>query len=171
MASTVENAASNTATPLVGIVMGSKSDWTPVMMHAAAMLDDLGIPYEAKVISAHRNPEQLHAWLESIEARDVPVIIAGAGGAAHLPGVVAALTYRPVIGVPCKAWALEGADSLYSIAQMPGGVPVACMSIGKAGAKNAALFAASMLGATNPEIREKYHAFRKAQSEKVVELD
>lgn len=159
------------STPLVGIVMGSKSDWSPAMSHAAAMLDELGISYEARVISAHRNPEQLHEWIASIEERDVQVIIAGAGGAAHLPGVVAALTYKPVIGVPCKGWALDGADSLYSIAQMPGGVPVACMAVGKAGAKNAALFAASILGTKSPEIREAYHAFRKKQSETVVEID
>ena len=164
-------ASTSTSKPLVGIVMGSKSDWGPTMSHAAAMLDELGIPYEARVISAHRNPEQLHDWIASVEQRDVEVIIAGAGGAAHLPGVVAALTYKPVIGVPCPGWALDGADSLYSIAQMPGGVPVACMAIGKAGAKNGALFAAAMLGASHPEIRERYHAFRKAQSEAVTELD
>ena len=157
--------------PLVGIVMGSKSDWAPAMSHAAAQLDELGIPWEARVISAHRTPDQLHAWIQSIEERDVPVIIAGAGGAAHLPGVVAALTFRPVIGVPCMGWALDGADSLHSIAQMPGGVPVACMAIGKAGAKNAALFAASILGQSNPEIREAYHHFREAQAALVTELD
>jgi 5-(carboxyamino)imidazole ribonucleotide mutase len=163
-------AAATNNTPLVGIVMGSKSDWEPTMSHAAKILDELGIPYEARVISAHRNPAQLHDWLQTVEARDVKVIIAGAGGAAHLPGVVAGLTHRPVIGIPCMGWALDGADSLYSIAQMPKGVPVACMSIGKPGAINGALFAASILAVADPAIRKAYDDFRTAQSETVVEL-
>ena len=158
------------AKPLVGILMGSKSDWEPTMRHCAALLEELGVPFDARVISAHRHPKQLHEFIEGLDDSGIEVIIAGAGGAAHLPGVVAALTYRPVIGVPCKGWALEGADSLYSIAQMPGGVPVACMSIGKAGAKNAALHAASILGLKHPEIRDAYHGFRDRQSATTPEL-
>ncbi len=157
--------------PLVGIIMGSKSDWTPAMSHAATMLDELGVPYEIRVISAHRTPSQLAEYCETATERGIEVIIAGAGGAAHLPGVAASLTWLPVIGVPCLGWALDGADSLYSIAQMPGGVPVATMAIGKAGAKNAALFATAILGMKYAEHREAYHRFRETQAAQVVELD
>jgi 5-(carboxyamino)imidazole ribonucleotide mutase len=150
--------------------MGSKSDWEPTMKYCAELLEELRVPFVARVISAHRHPKQLHEFIDGLDQSEIEVVIAGAGGAAHLPGVVAALTYLPVIGVPCKGWALEGADSLYSIAQMPGGVPVACMSIGKAGAKNAALYAASVLGLKYPEIRAAYHAFRDAQSAQTPQL-
>lgn len=148
--------------PIVTIILGSKSDW-PIMEHASTMLSELNIPHEHRILSAHRNPVALQEYLGTIEEKGIKIVIAAAGGAAHLPGVVAASTILPVIGVPMTS-ALNGLDSLLSIAQMPGGVPVATMSIGKAGAVNSALYAASILGVENPQYREAVSAFRKKQS-------
>src|SRR5580704_4160951 len=153
--------------PLVGLVMGSKSDWE-TMRHAAEILEALGIPFEAKVVSAHRTPDRLFAYGRAAEARGIEVLIAGAGGAAHLPGMTAAKTILPVLGVPVESKTLQGLDSLLSIAQMPGGIPVGTLAIGKAGAINAALLAAAMLGNKHPEIREKLRKFRDFQTEKVL---
>jgi 5-(carboxyamino)imidazole ribonucleotide mutase len=152
--------------PLVGVIMGSRSDWD-VMRHAAEMLEELGVPHEARIVSAHRTPGWLAEYAGTAEERGLQVIIAGAGGAAHLPGMAAAQTILPVLGVPVPSTALSGLDSLLSIVQMPGGVPVGTLAIGKAGAKNAALLAASMLAATRPELREKLRAMR-AEQEKAV---
>src|SRR5258708_27512892 len=138
--------------PLVGVVMGSKSDWE-TMQHTADTLDRLQTPYEVRVVSAHRTPDLLFEYAAGAEARGIEVIIAGAGGAAHLPGMVAAKTALPVLGVPVQSKTLNGLDSLLSIAQMPGGVPVGTLAIGKAGAINAALLAAAILGAKHPEVR------------------
>ncbi|OTA40175.1 MAG: 5-(carboxyamino)imidazole ribonucleotide mutase, partial [Symbiobacterium thermophilum] len=146
--------------PLVGIIMGSRSD-LETMQEAAAVLDELGIPYEMKVVSAHRTPDAMFAYAESAAARGLKVIIAGAGGAAHLPGMTASKTLLPVIGVPVKSSTLNGIDSLLSIVQMPGGVPVATMAIGKAGARNAGLLAAQILALEDPGLRailEEYRA-------------
>src|SRR3712207_56705 len=145
--------------PLVGIIMGSRSDWE-TMRHAAEMLDALGVPYEARVVSAHRTPDLMFEYASGAEGRGLEVIIAGAGGAAHLPGMVAAKTVLPVLGVPVESRALHGMDSLLSIVQMPAGVPVGTLAIGRAGAVNAALLAASMLGARHPQIREAVRALR-----------
>lgn len=153
--------------PLVGLIMGSKSDW-PTMEHAATMLDQLGIPYESRVVSAHRTPDLLGEYAKTAESRGLEVIIAGAGGAAHLPGMVAAQTPLPVLGVPVQSKALNGLDSLLSIVQMPGGVPVATLAIGRAGATNAALLAAQILGISHPEIRQAVKDFRKAQTDSVL---
>lgn len=139
--------------PLVSILMGSKSDW-PLMKETSETLDSLGIEHESRAISAHRAPEQLVDYIADAEARGVELFIAGAGGAAHLPGVVASRTARPVLGVPVEGASLGGLDSLLSIVQMPGGVPVATFAIGKAGARNAAYFAARVLAASHPEIQE-----------------
>lgn len=152
---------------LVSIILGSKSDW-PVMEHAAITLDALNIPYEYKVLSAHRTPDALHAYLKTLETREIAIIIAAAGGAAHLPGVVAASTLLPVIGVPMNS-TLNGLDSLLSIAQMPGGIPVATMSIGKAGAINSALYAASILGVSNLKLKEAIRKYRQEQAEAILE--
>jgi 5-(carboxyamino)imidazole ribonucleotide mutase len=152
---------------VVGIIMGSKSDW-PTMDHAAKMLEDFGIEYEAEVVSAHRTPDKLMEYAESASARGLRIIIAGAGGAAHLPGMVAAKTQLPVLGVPVRSKALDGLDSLLSIAQMPAGVPVATFAIGEAGAKNAALFAVAMLALTNEVLAKKLEAFRAAQTAAVL---
>ena len=152
--------------PLVGVVMGSKSDW-PTMQHAAALLEQFGVPYEAKVVSAHRTPHVLAAYAEAAESRGLELVIAGAGGAAHLPGMLAAQTLLPVLGVPVKSSTLSGWDSLLSIVQMPAGVPVATLAIGEAGAKNAALFAISVLARTRPELREKWNAFRQQQTQRI----
>jgi 5-(carboxyamino)imidazole ribonucleotide mutase len=151
--------------PLVGIIMGSTSDWD-VMKNAAQTLDSLGVAYEVKVISAHRTPDLLFEYASSAAGRGLEVIIAAAGGAAHLPGVTAAKTPLPVLGVPMESKYLKGMDSLYSIVQMPAGVPVGTLAIGKPGAINAALFAASILGIKHPSIRSAWESFRNRQTEK-----
>lgn len=152
---------------LVGVVMGSKSDWD-TMRHACEMLDALGVPFETRIVSAHRTPDRLFEYATEAEARGLEVIIAGAGGAAHLPGMLASKTALPVLGVPVRSKALSGLDSLLSIVQMPGGVPVGTLAIGDAGAKNAALLACTMLGAKYPELREAYKRFRAEQTERVL---
>ena len=154
--------------PLVGIIMGSRSDWE-TMTHAADTLKGLGIAFEVRVVSAHRTPDALLAYAESAERRGLEVIIAGAGGAAHLPGVTAAKTLLPVLGVPMESKALKGLDSLLSMVQMPAGIPVATLAIGKAGAVNAALFAAAILANKYPEIREAVGRYREAQAKAVLE--
>lgn len=153
--------------PLVGIIMGSKSDWE-TMSHAARALDELEVPHEVRVVSAHRTPDAMFDYADSAEERGIEVIIAGAGGAAHLPGMVASKTILPVLGVPVQSRTLNGLDSLLSIAQMPGGVPVGTLAIGKAGAINAGLLAASMLGSSHPEVRERYRQWRAKQTEAVL---
>jgi 5-(carboxyamino)imidazole ribonucleotide mutase len=153
--------------PLVGIIMGSKSD-QPTMQHAADLLREIEIPFEMKIVSAHRTPELMVSFAKEAEARGIQVIIAGAGGAAHLPGMTASLTVLPVLGVPIESAALKGMDSLLSIVQMPGGVPVGTLAIGKAGAINAALLAAEILGIKFPAIRERVRAHRNANTEKVL---
>ena len=153
--------------PLVGVVMGSKSDWE-TMIHAAEKLEELGVPHEVKVVSAHRTPDLLFEYAASAEARGLELLIAGAGGAAHLPGMLAAKTALPVLGVPVQSQALSGLDSLLSIVQMPAGIPVATFAIGRAGACNAALFAAATLASRHPAIRGKLHAFRAAQTDAVL---
>jgi 5-(carboxyamino)imidazole ribonucleotide mutase len=152
----------------VAIIMGSRSDW-PTLSAAAEALDALGVRYVAKVVSAHRTPERMFEFAKSAKADGVKLIIAGAGGAAHLPGMTASLTELPVIGVPVKSETLSGWDSLLSIVQMPGGVPVATMAIGRAGAKNAGLYAAQVLALNDPELAERVAAYRKAQTESVAE--
>src|SRR5688572_24335508 len=154
--------------PLVGIIMGSKSDWE-TLQHAAAQLDELGVPYEAQVVSAHRTPDLLFEYAGAAAGRGLEVIIAGAGGAAHLPGMAASKTALPVLGVPVESKALKGLDSLLSIAQMPGGVPVGTMAIGKAGAINAALLATAILGNKHDKFRKAYERFRKMQTQRVLE--
>lgn len=154
--------------PEVGIIMGSKSDW-PTMEHAAQMLDQLGVSYEVKVVSAHRTPDLLFDYAKSAESRGLKVIVAGAGGAAHLPGMAASQTNLPVLGVPVQSKALDGMDSLLSIAQMPGGVAVGTLAIGKAGAKNAGLLAAQILGTHNTTIRDAVAKFRAEQSQSVLD--
>lgn len=153
--------------PLVGIIMGSTSDWE-TLEHAAKTLDDLNVPHETKVVSAHRTPDLLFQYASSAEERGIEVIIAGAGGAAHLPGMTASKTVLPVLGVPVESKALKGLDSLLSIAQMPGGIPVGTLAIGKPGAINAALLAAAILGTKHPEIREALRNFRSAQTGRVL---
>ena len=153
--------------PLVAVIMGSKSDWE-TMAHATAALDELGVPYEKHIVSAHRTPTWMAEFAQGAEARGLEVIIAGAGGAAHLPGMVAASTLVPVIGVPVQSHALNGLDSLLSIVQMPGGVPVATMAIGKAGATNAGLFAVSLLAVSRPDLRERLRRFRDEQRDSVL---
>jgi 5-(carboxyamino)imidazole ribonucleotide mutase len=158
----------NTQTrPLVGVIMGSSSDWE-TMEHAAKTLEQLNVPYEKWVVSAHRTPDLLFEYAANAERRGIEVIIAGAGGAAHLPGMTAAKTVLPVLGVPVESKTLKGLDSLLSIAQMPGGIPVGTLAIGKAGAINAALLAAAILGGKHAEIREALRKFRAAQTEKVL---
>lgn len=152
---------------LVGIIMGSKSDWE-TMSNAARQLDELNIPYEVKVVSAHRTPDLLFNYAETAPERGIEVIIAGAGGAAHLPGMTAAKTSLPVLGVPVESKALKGMDSLLSIVQMPAGVPVATFAIGRAGAVNAALFAASILGGKYPEFKAALDDFRRKQTDAVL---
>ena len=156
----------DSSTPLVAVVMGSTSDWE-TMQHAVEVLDRFEVPRERQVVSAHRTPVWMAEFASGAEARGIEVIIAGAGGAAHLPGMVAAHTILPVLGVPVQSAALQGLDSLLSIVQMPGGVPVATLAIGKAGAANAGLLAVSILANLRPELREKLRAFRAAQTEKV----
>ncbi len=157
-----------TPAPLVGVVMGSKSDWE-TMRHASELLDELKIPHEARVVSAHRTPERLFAYGREAEGRGLEILIAGAGGAAHLPGMLAAISILPVLGVPVESRTLKGMDSLLSIVQMPRGIPVGTLAIGAAGAANAALLAAAILGRTRPEIRAALAAFRAAQTEAVGE--
>ena len=152
---------------LVGVIMGSTSDWE-TMEHAAKTLEELGVAFESRVVSAHRTPDLLFAYASEAEKRGIEVLIAGAGGAAHLPGMTAAKTVLPVLGVPVESKALKGLDSLLSIAQMPGGIPVGTLAIGKAGAINAALLAAAIVGNKHPEIREALRKFRAAQTEKVL---
>lgn len=152
---------------LIGIIMGSKSDWE-TMCHAAEILEELKIPHEVEVVSAHRTPDKLFSYAESAESRGIQVIIAGAGGAAHLPGMVAAKTIVPVFGVPIQSKTLNGMDSLLSIVQMPKGIPVGTLAIGQAGAANAALLAAAVLGNHYPEIRQALKNFRDAQTNLVM---
>ncbi|MCS6995243.1 MAG: 5-(carboxyamino)imidazole ribonucleotide mutase [Anaerolineales bacterium] len=155
-------------TPLIGIIMGSKSDWE-TMQHASETLDTLGIPYEVKVVSAHRTPDLLFEYAESAAGRGIEVIIAGAGGAAHLPGMTAAKTHLPVLGVPVQSKALNGLDSLLSIVQMPAGVPVGTLAIGRAGAVNAALLAAAIVANAHPEYRHALLEYRRSQTQSVLE--
>lgn len=157
------------ASPLVGVIMGSVSDWE-TLKHAVATLAELGVPHEAQVVSAHRTPDLLFEYAGSAAARGLKVIIAGAGGAAHLPGMAAAKTILPVLGVPVESKALHGMDSLLSIVQMPAGVPVGTLAIGAAGAKNAALLAASILALTDAELRAKLERFREEQTAKVLAM-
>ena len=152
----------------VAIIMGSRSDW-PVLKNAAAMLDELGVAYEAKIVSAHRTPERMYAFAKGARAAGVKVIIAGAGGAAHLPGMTASLTDLPVLGVPIESKALKGMDSLLSIVKMPAGVPVGTLAIGEAGAKNAGLLAAKILALSDPAVAAKVAAFAARQADSVAE--
>ncbi|MBG9691751.1 5-(carboxyamino)imidazole ribonucleotide mutase [Lysinibacillus sp. RSDA_15] len=154
--------------PKIGVIMGSSSDWE-TMKHACDILDELQVPYEKKVVSAHRTPDLMFEYAETARKRGIQVIIAGAGGAAHLPGMVAAKTTLPVIGVPVQSRALNGLDSLLSIVQMPGGVPVATVAIGKAGATNAGLLAAQILSTTDAELADKLDARREATKQQVLE--
>ncbi|WP_397450641.1 5-(carboxyamino)imidazole ribonucleotide mutase [Pseudomonas sp. NA-150] len=153
---------------LVGVIMGSKSDWS-TLSHTADMLEKLGIPYEVKVVSAHRTPDLLFQYAAEAEGRGIEVIIAGAGGAAHLPGMCAAKTHLPVLGVPVQSSMLSGVDSLLSIVQMPAGIPVATLAIGKAGAINAALLSASILGAKHPQFHAVLKKFRTEQTDSVLD--
>ena len=153
----------------VGVIMGSSSDW-PIMQHACDMLDELEIAYEKKVVSAHRTPEMMMNYAKNAKSDGLDVIIAGAGGAAHLPGMVAAMTNVPVIGVPIESKSLQGMDSLLSIVQMPGGIPVATTAIGKAGSKNAGILAARIKAVGAPEIYERLNAYQKSLEEKVEEM-
>jgi len=156
------------ATALVGLIMGSRSDWE-TMRHAAETLDELAIAYERRIVSAHRTPDLLFEYASTAEERGLRVLIAGAGGAAHLPGMAAAKTTLPVLGVPVESKALSGLDSLLSIVQMPAGIPVATLAIGRAGAVNAALLAASILGTGEPAIAERVRVFRAAQTQAVLD--
>ena len=155
------------ASPKIAIIMGSTSDW-PTMQHAADVLDALGVAYETRVISAHRTPDRLIEFSKTAEDQGIHVIIAGAGGAAHLPGMSASMTQLPVVGVPVQSAALSGMDSLLSIAQMPGGVPVGTLAIGKSGAKNAGLMAASILALSDTDIAARLRAWRSAQTDSVA---
>jgi 5-(carboxyamino)imidazole ribonucleotide mutase len=159
----------NVQAPVVGVVMGSSSDWD-VMQHAVAILKEFGIPHEAQVVSAHRMPDQMFAYAEQARARGLRAIIAGAGGAAHLPGMIAAKTIVPVLGVPVPSKYLRGEDSLLSIVQMPKGIPVATYAIGEAGAANAALSAIAMLAATDEALAEKLEAFRVKQTQVALDM-
>src|SRR5438046_6989124 len=158
---------SKSSNALVAIVMGSKSDWE-TMRHSAEMLDELGVPNESHVLSAHRTPEATVEFARNAASRGLRVIITGAGGAAHLAGVIAAYTWLPVLGVPIQSKALQGLDSLLSISQMPGGIPVGTLAIGSSGAKNAGLLAASILALSDDKVRKKLEAFRKKQTEAVL---
>jgi 5-(carboxyamino)imidazole ribonucleotide mutase len=160
----------SSAKPLVAVIMGSKSDWE-TMRHAAEMLEQFHVPFEKRVVSAHRTPDLMALFAREAAGRGIQVIIAGAGGAAHLPGMVAAHTRLPVLGVPVESRVLKGVDSLLSIVQMPAGVPVATLAIGTAGAKNAALLAVSILALQNEELREALIAFRARQTEEVLEAE
>jgi 5-(carboxyamino)imidazole ribonucleotide mutase len=154
--------------PLVGVIMGSSSDWE-TLQHAVEALQELGVPHEVKVVSAHRTPDLMFEYAASAESRGLEVIVAGAGGAAHLPGMVAAKTALPVLGVPVQSQALSGMDSLLSIAQMPAGIPVGTLAIGKAGAINAGLLAAAIVGNKHPEVRKALHAYRQARTQAVLD--
>ncbi len=156
------------ATARVAVVMGSRSDW-PTLRHAAEVLAELGVPHVARVVSAHRTPERLYAFAKGARAAGLQVIVAGAGGAAHLPGMIAALTPLPVLGVPVESHALKGLDSLLSIAQMPGGVPVGTLAIGRAGAVNAGLLAAAILALSDPDLAARLDAWRERQTAAVTE--
>lgn len=156
----------DTTSPLVGVIMGSKSDWE-TMRAAADLLAEFNVPHESQIVSAHRTPQWMADYASSAEGRGLEVIIAGAGGAAHLPGMVAAQTVLPVLGVPVQSKALSGMDSLLSIVQMPGGIPVGTLAIGAAGAKNAALLAIRILANTRPELRKKLHEFHERQTSDV----
>lgn len=156
-----------TSDPIVSIIMGSKSDW-PTMEFASKTLAEFGVEHETKIVSAHRTPDLLFEFAKMAESRGIEVIIAGAGGAAHLPGMCASQTVLPVLGVPIESRALKGLDSLLSIVQMPGGVPVGTLAIGEAGAKNAALLAVSILANSRPDLREKLHEYRRNQTETVL---
>lgn len=157
------------ATPIVGIIMGSNSDW-PTMKAAAQVLEEFGVPFEARVVSAHRTPDLMFAYAESARDRGLKAIIAGAGGAAHLPGMVAAKTTVPVLGVPVQSKALSGQDSLLSIVQMPKGIPVATFAIGEAGAANAGLFAVALLANNDAALADKLQAFRARQTQAVLDM-
>jgi 5-(carboxyamino)imidazole ribonucleotide mutase len=154
--------------PLIGIIMGSRSDWE-TMRHAAETLDELGVPYETRIVSAHRTPGRLYDYARTAAARGLKVIVAGAGGAAHLPGMAASMTALPVLGVPVESQALSGMDSLLSIVQMPAGVPVGTLAIGKAGAVNAGLLAAAILATSDEALTARLAAWRQAQTEAVAE--
>ncbi len=156
------------ATPLVGVVMGSSSDW-PTMSKTVEVLERFGVAHEARVVSAHRMPDEMFAYAQAAAGRGLQAIIAGAGGAAHLPGMAAAKTTLPVLGVPVQSKALNGLDSLLSIVQMPAGIPVGTLAIGRAGAVNAALLAASIVANAHPELREALHAYRDAQTQRVLD--
>jgi 5-(carboxyamino)imidazole ribonucleotide mutase len=156
------------AEPRVGIIMGSRSDWE-TMRHAAEMLDTLGVPYETKVVSAHRTPKRLYDYAHSARERGLRVIVAGAGGAAHLPGMAASMTSLPVLGVPVETQSLKGMDSLLSIVQMPAGVPVGTLAIGKSGAINAALLAAAILASSDTQLAARIERFREEQTSSVAE--
>lgn len=158
----------DSAAPSVGIIMGSQSDW-PTMKLAADMLDEMGVSYEKRIVSAHRTPQRLYEYATNAKARGLKVIIAGAGGAAHLPGMAAAMTPLPVLGVPVQSRALKGLDSLLSIVQMPGGVPVGTLAIGEAGAKNAGIMAASIIALQDESVAAKLDAFRAQQTDAVSE--
>ena len=164
----LESPESAARKPLVGVVMGSRSDWS-TMQAASEILDALGIPHESKVVSAHRTPGRLFQYAQTAEARGLEIIIAGAGGAAHLPGMLAALTILPVLGVPVESQVLRGVDSLLSIVQMPKGIPVGTLAIGAAGASNAGLLAAAILARKYPEVRAALAAYRSTQTEAVDE--
>jgi 5-(carboxyamino)imidazole ribonucleotide mutase len=155
------------AEPLVGVIMGSRSDWE-TMRHAAETLESLGVPFETRVVSAHRTPDLLFEYAAAAEARGLRVIVAGAGGAAHLPGMTASKTVLPVLGVPIESKALKGFDSLLSIAQMPAGVPVGTLAIGRAGATNAAILAASIVGLQDAAVRDRLRALRERQTAEVL---
>lgn len=159
----------STNNPIIGVVMGSDSDW-PTMQAAAVILKEFGVPFEARVVSAHRTPDLLYQYAETAGERGLRAIIAGAGGAAHLPGMLAAKTIVPVLGVPVQSRALSGVDSLHSIVQMPKGIPVATFAIGEAGAANAALFAVAQLAVSDAALAAKLAAFRQAQTEKVLAM-
>jgi 5-(carboxyamino)imidazole ribonucleotide mutase len=158
-----------TTLPKVGIIMGSQSDW-PVMHHAAAILEEMGVPHEAKIVSAHRTPDRLTEYAKAAKGRGLKVIIAGAGGAAHLPGMTAAMTPLPVLGVPVQSKTLSGLDSLLSIVQMPRGVPVGTLAIGEAGAVNAGLMAAAIIALNDEAVAAKLDAYRAAQTDGVAEV-
>lgn len=155
------------STPLVGVIMGSQSDWD-TLRAAADLLNQFGVPHERRIVSAHRTPEWMCEYARTAEQRGLKVIIAGAGGAAHLPGMIAAQTLLPVLGVPVQSKALQGLDSLLSIVQMPGGVPVGTLAIGEAGARNAALLAVRILATTDPQLRERLAGFHRQQTEAVL---
>ena len=157
------------AEAVVGVIMGSQSDW-PTMAHAVQILEEFGIAHEVHIVSAHRTPDRLVDYAKSAATRGLKAIIAGAGGAAHLPGMVASMTRVPVLGVPVQSAALSGVDSLYSIVQMPGGIPVATFAIGKAGATNAGLFAAALLANNDPGLAEKLNGWREAQTNSVAPI-